>query len=289
MIPQIYLRKGKEESLLRRHPWIFSGAIDHIKAEEESDFAEGALVEVYTRQGEFMALGHYQVGSIAVRVLTFEREEIDQAWWNLRIAVAYDVRRTLDLTDNPATTCYRLVHGEGDSLPGLVVDIYGPVAVIQCHSAGMYHARMQIAEALRTVYGARLTAIYDKSSQTLPFKAALGAVDGYCGEPRTMRRTSFWKTASGSASTGKRDRKRASSSTSAKTASWSNATPRAAPYSTPSATRAGSRSTPSRAAPGKSARWTLPNAPWRWPRRTCSSTSATMRPTRRSPPTRWTT
>ena len=179
MIPQIYLRKGKEESLLRRHPWIFSGAIDHIKAEEESDFAEGALVEVYTRQGEFMALGHYQVGSIAVRVLTFEREAIDQAWWNLRIAVAYDVRRTLDLTDNPATTCYRLVHGEGDSLPGLVVDIYGPVAVIQCHSAGMYHARMQIAEALRTVYGARLTAIYDKSSQTLPFKAALGAVDGY--------------------------------------------------------------------------------------------------------------
>ncbi|WP_418192605.1 class I SAM-dependent rRNA methyltransferase, partial [Alistipes sp.] len=179
MIPQIYLRKGKEESLLRRHPWIFSGAIDHIKAEEESDFAEGALVEVYTRQGEFMALGHYQVGSIAVRVLTFEREEIDQAWWNLRIAVAYDVRRTLDLTDNPATTCYRLVHGEGDSLPGLVVDIYGPVAVIQCHSADMYHARMQIAEALRTVYGARLTAIYDKSSQTLPFKAALGAVDGY--------------------------------------------------------------------------------------------------------------
>ena len=108
-----------------------------------------------------------------------QREEIDQAWWNLRIAVAYDVRRTLDLTDNPATTCYRLVHGEGDSLPGLVVDIYGPVAVIQCHSAGMYHARMQIAEALRTVYGARLTAIYDKSSQTLPFKAALGAVDGY--------------------------------------------------------------------------------------------------------------
>ena len=154
MIPQIYLRKGKEESLLRRHPWIFSGAIDHIKAEEESDFAEGALVEVYTRQGEFMALGHYQVGSIAVRVLTFEREAIDQAWWNRRIAVAYDVRRTLDLTDNPATTCYRLVHGEGDSLPGLVIDIYGTTAVVQCHSVGMYRSRMQIAEALRTVYGA---------------------------------------------------------------------------------------------------------------------------------------
>ena len=179
MIPQIYLRRGKEESLLRRHPWIFSGAIDHIEAEEESDFAEGALVEVYTRPGEFIAQGHYQVGSIAVRVLSFEREPIDQAWWNRRIAVAHDVRRTLSLTDNPATTCYRLVHGEGDSLPGLVVDIYGTTAVIQCHSAGMYHARQQIAEALRTVYGDRLTAIYDKSSQTLPFKADLGAVDGY--------------------------------------------------------------------------------------------------------------
>ena len=179
MIPQIYLRRGKEESLLRRHPWIFSGAIDHIEAEEESDFAEGALVEVYTRPGEFIAQGHYQVGSIAVRVLSFEREPIDQAWWNRRIAVAHDVRRTLSLTDNPVTTCYRLVHGEGDSLPGLVVDIYGTTAVIQCHSAGMYHARQQIAEALRTVYGDRLTAIYDKSSQTLPFKADLGAVDGY--------------------------------------------------------------------------------------------------------------
>ena len=85
MIPQVYLRKGKEESLARRHPWIFSGAIDYIKAEEE-EFAEGALVEVYTRAGEFIAQGHYQVGSIAVRVLSFEREAIDQAWWNRRIA-----------------------------------------------------------------------------------------------------------------------------------------------------------------------------------------------------------
>ena len=179
MIPQIILRKGKEESLLRRHPWIFSGAIDHIRAEEESDFAEGALVEVYTHQGEFIAQGHYQVGSIAVRVLSFEQEPIDQAWWNSRIAVAYDVRRTLSLTDNPDTTCYRLVHGEGDALPGLVVDIYGTTAVIQCHSVGMYHARQQIAGALRATYGERLTDIYDKSSQTLPFKADLKAVDGY--------------------------------------------------------------------------------------------------------------
>ncbi|MCM1151523.1 MAG: class I SAM-dependent rRNA methyltransferase [Alistipes sp.] len=178
-MPQIHLRKGKEESLLRRHPWIFSGAIDHILAEEESDFAEGALVEVFTRAGDFIAQGHYQVGSIAVRVLSFERETIDQAWWNRRLAVAYDVRRTLGLTDDPATTCYRLVHGEGDSLPGLVVDIYGSTAVVQCHSVGMYRARQEIAAAIRSVYGERIAAIYDKSSQTLPYKADLGAVDGY--------------------------------------------------------------------------------------------------------------
>jgi len=179
MIPQVCLRRGKEESLARRHPWIFSGAIDHIRAEEETDIAEGALVEVYTRAGDFIALGHYQIGSIAVRVLSFEREPIDQAWWNRRVAVAYDVRRTLGLTDDPATTCYRLIHGEGDSLPGLVVDIYGTTAVVQCHSVGMYRARCEIAEAIRAVYGERIAAIYDKSSQTLPYKAGLGAVDGY--------------------------------------------------------------------------------------------------------------
>ena len=94
MTPQVYLRKGKEESLMRRHPWIFSGAIDHIKAEDESEITEGALVEIYTRTGDFIALGHYQIGSIAVRVLTFDKEPIDQDWWNRRIAVAYDVRRT---------------------------------------------------------------------------------------------------------------------------------------------------------------------------------------------------
>lgn len=179
MIPQIYLRRGKEESLLRRHPWIFSGAIDYIKAEEESEIAEGALVEVFDHKGTFIARGHYQIGSIAVRVLSFEREEIDQAWWNRRLRVALDVRRTLALTDDPSTTCYRLVHGEGDSLPGLVVDIYGSTAVVQCHSVGMYRSRQQIAEAIRAAYGDRITAIYDKSSQTLPFKADLGAVDGY--------------------------------------------------------------------------------------------------------------
>ncbi|MDE6624030.1 MAG: class I SAM-dependent rRNA methyltransferase [Alistipes sp.] len=179
MIPRIILKRGKEESLLRRHPWIFSGAVDYIEAEQEEQIAEGALVEVCTRSGDFIAQGHYQVGSIAVRVLSFEREPIDQAWWNARISVAYDLRRTLGLVENPSTTCYRLVHGEGDSLPGLVVDIYDTTAVVQCHSVGMYRSRMEIAEAIRTLYGDRIRAIYDKSSQTLPYKAGIGAVDGY--------------------------------------------------------------------------------------------------------------
>lgn len=179
MVPQLVLRRGKEESLRRFHPWIFSGAIDYIKAEEASEIVEGALVEVYTHSGEFIAQGHYQIGSIAVRVLSFTQEAIDRAWWERRIAIAYDVRRTLSLTDNPQTTCYRLVHGEGDSLPGLIIDIYGTTAVVQCHSVGMYRARKEIAEAIRAIYGERITAIYDKSSQTLPYKADLGAVDGY--------------------------------------------------------------------------------------------------------------
>ena len=179
MIPQVFLRRGKEESLLRRHPWIFSGAIDYIRAEEEAEIAEGALVDVYTRSGEFIARGHYQIGSIAVRVLSFEQEPIDDAWWRRKIAVAYDVRRTLSLTDDERTTCYRLVHGEGDGLPGLVVEVYGTTAVVQCHSVGMYRARQQVAAALREVYGDRLTAIYDKSSQTVPYNARLNAVDGY--------------------------------------------------------------------------------------------------------------
>ena len=175
---KIYLRRGKEESLLRRHPWIFSGAIERVECKDE--IKEGEIVEVYTKAGDFIARGHYQIGSIAVRVLTFEKDEkIDQEWWNKRIAIAHDVRRSLSLTENEKTNCYRLIHGEGDSLPGLVVDIYDTTAVVQCHSVGMYLSRMAIAEALRNTYGERITAIYDKSSQTVPFKAGLNAVDGY--------------------------------------------------------------------------------------------------------------
>ncbi len=174
MAAYIQLKRGKEESLRRFHPWIFSGAIERIAGEP----AEGDIVEVRTRGGDFIALGHYQIGSIAVRVLSFENLAIDQQWWNRRVAVAADLRRTLGLRDNPLTTCYRLIHGEGDSLPGLVVDIYDRVAVVQCHSVGMYRSRSQIAEAIRTVMP-EIEAIYDKSSQTVPYNAQLGAVDGY--------------------------------------------------------------------------------------------------------------
>ena len=176
--PRIFLRRGKEESLLRRHPWIFSGAIGRVECPSDT-IAEGEIVDVHTAAGDFIARGHYQIGSIAVRVLTFAQEPIDAAWWRALIRSACEVRRTLGLIGNAATTCYRLVHGEGDSLPGLVIDIYGTTAVVQCHSVGMYRSRMQIAEALREVYGERLAAVYDKSSQTVPYKAGLNAVDGY--------------------------------------------------------------------------------------------------------------
>ncbi|MBE6175950.1 MAG: class I SAM-dependent rRNA methyltransferase [Rikenellaceae bacterium] len=178
MINTIHLRRGKEESLLRRHPWVFSGAIERI-TEGPRPLLEGDIVDVVTKQGEFIARGHWQIGSIAVRVLSFEREEIDQAWWNRRLAEARTLREALGLVGNTETSCYRLVHGEGDLLPGLVVDIYNRTAVVQCHSVGMYLSRQAIATAIREAFGDSIDAIYDKSSQTLPFKADLGAIDGY--------------------------------------------------------------------------------------------------------------
>lgn len=175
MIKKIYLRRGKEESLQRRHPWVFSGAIEGVSAEPE----EGELVDVVTLKGDYIATGHYQIGSIAVRVLTFEQQDINQAWWNNRVEAALLVRRAIGLANSESTTCYRLIHGEGDSLPGLIVDIYNKVAVVQCHSVGMFLSRDEICEAIKDTFGDKITAIYDKSSQTVPFNANLGAVDGY--------------------------------------------------------------------------------------------------------------
>ena len=171
----IILRKGKEESLKRFHPWIFSGAVHHI----EGDPAEGDIVEVLNSEGRFIALGHWQVGSIAVRVLTFNRQKIDAEFWKKRLSSALDVRRSIGVAGTSYNNMYRLVHGEGDNLPGLIIDIYGKNAVMQAHSVGMHVCRMEIAQALKAVMGNDLKAVYYKSETTLPFKASLGQENGF--------------------------------------------------------------------------------------------------------------
>lgn len=210
----IVLRKGKEESLGRFHPWIFSGAIHHT--EGEAPLEEGDIVEVLAFDGRFLAIGHWQIGSIAVRVLTFKRQRIDQAFWQKRLAAALDVRKAIGVTEVAAPLClpqgggkevsprgncplvaeqlgsvsdggpkglegaiFRLVHGEGDNLPGLVIDIYGSTAVMQAHSVGMHVCRGELAAALKEVMGDSLKAIYYKSETTLPFKAQLGQENGF--------------------------------------------------------------------------------------------------------------
>ena len=171
----IYLKRGKEESLRRFHPWIFSGAIHHIEGQQE----EGALARVLTADGDYIATGHWQIGSIAVRVLTFDDEPIDAAFWQRRLLAALDVRKAIGVAASPHNSTYRLVHGEGDHLPGLVIDIYGPTAVVQAHSVGMHCCRQQIAEALQQVMGDTVQHIYYKSETTLPFKADLGQENGF--------------------------------------------------------------------------------------------------------------
>ncbi len=172
---KIFLKRGKDESLRRFHPWIFSGAIHHFEGKP----AEGDLVRVFTAEGEFIAVGHWQIGSIAVRVLSFDDEPIDDAFWQHRLQVALDARRSMGVADNPQNDTFRLVHGEGDNLPGLVIDVYGPTAVLQAHSVGMHLVRQQIADALKAVMGPRLQNIFYKSETTLPFKADLGQENGF--------------------------------------------------------------------------------------------------------------
>lgn len=166
---KVYLKPGKEESLKRFHPWVFSGAIARIEGEPE----EGEIVDVFTSKKEFIACGHYQVGSIVVRVLSFTQQEIDRDFWRQKLQVAKDLRVALGLIGNPENNTYRLVHGEGDNLPGLIIDVYDHTAVVQAHSAGMHVFRMEIAEALSEVMGNIVQNIYYKSETTLPFKADL--------------------------------------------------------------------------------------------------------------------
>ena len=167
---KIYLKKNKEESLKRLHPWIFSGAI--LKMDE--GIAEGDVVDVVGYNGEFIGKGHYQIGSIAVRMLTFSEEDIDEAFWQKRLLSALQMRIAIGVADNKNNDTYRLVHGEGDNMPGLVVDCYGKTAVIQAHSVGVHYQRNMIAKALKKVLGDRAENVYYKSETTLPFKADLG-------------------------------------------------------------------------------------------------------------------
>ena len=168
MMKQVRLRKGKEESLKRFHPWVFSGAIASI----DEGITEGEVVRVVTNSGDFIAVGHYQEGSIAVRVLTFSDVQIDDEFWHSRLASALKMRQAIGIADNPDNNTYRLVHGEGDNLPGLIIDVYGKTAVMQAHSIGMHLCRKAVARALKDVMESRISHIYYKSETTLPFMTA---------------------------------------------------------------------------------------------------------------------
>lgn len=171
----VTLKRGKEESLRRFHPWIFSGAISHI----DEGVAEGDVVNVYASTGEFLAVGHYQIGSIAVRVLSFREVPIDAAFWESRLESALQMRIAIGIADNPDNNTYRLVHGEGDNLPGLVIDCYGATAVMQAHSVGMHVCRHEVCQALLHVMGHRIAHVYYKSETTLPYKADLRQENGF--------------------------------------------------------------------------------------------------------------
>ncbi len=175
MYKSVYLKRGKEESLLRFHPWVFSGAIQRM----DEGIGEGDLVRVLTENGGFIAVGHYQIGSIAVRVLSFRDVEIDEKFWESRLASALQMRISIGIADNPQNNTYRLVHGEGDNLPGLVIDCYGKTAVMQAHSVGIHVCRKEIANALMKVMGNRIEHVFYKSETTLPFKAELGQENGF--------------------------------------------------------------------------------------------------------------
>ena len=179
---KVILKRGREESLLRFHPWVFSGAIAQVQGSP----AEGDLVAVHASDGSQLAYGHYQIGSIAVRVLSFDDSALYPEFWETMLARALQVRIAAGLHTSEhscggaaETNCYRLVHGEGDNLPGLIIDYYDGVCVMQAHSVGMFRAKKQISAALQKVYGDQLKAVYDKSSGTAPYKAGLELIDGY--------------------------------------------------------------------------------------------------------------
>lgn len=180
---KVVLKKGKEESILRFHPWVFSGAIDRI----EGTVQEGDVVVVHASDDHFLGIGHSAIGSIAVRIFSFQNIFPDLNFWCEKIASAYQLRRNIGLTLRSQTNVFRLIHGEGDGMPGLIVDFYNGTAVLQAHSVGMWLIRELLTEALKMVLGNQLEAVYDKSSKTLPFKASIEPVDGYLYGKQTTR------------------------------------------------------------------------------------------------------
>lgn len=178
---KIWLKRGKEAALKRFHPWVFSGAI----YKKDDQLQDGEIVQVLDAKDQVLGVGHFQDGSISVRILSFTLREIDAAFWQEKISLAYRYRKQLGLTNSTATNCYRLVHAAGDGLPGLIIDMYGETAVLQCHSIGMHQQRSLILDALKDVYGDRLKAVYDKSENTLPsIYAAQFSNDNLFGEAR---------------------------------------------------------------------------------------------------------
>ena len=179
MYKTVHLKKGKEESLGRFHPWVFSGAIHHIDGRPE----EGDVVRVISADGKFLAVGHIQIGSIAVRVLSFDDTTIDRNFWKERLSAAYGVRKSIfpqwTNENGKLTNAFRLIHGEGDGLPGLVIDVYDRTAVMQAHSVGMHVSRHEIADALSEVMEGVIDNIYYKSENTLAYKASEDGGNGF--------------------------------------------------------------------------------------------------------------
>lgn len=179
--PKIILKRGKEISLFRRHHWVFSGAI----FQQDATLQNGDLVEVLSSKNEFLGIGHFSQGSIMVRIISFEQREINQNFWDEKIATAFALRASLGLTDDAQTNVYRLIHGEGDHLPGLIVDYYNGTAVIQAHHVGMQAHRVQIAAAIQKTYGKTLSGVYDKSAETFPKNIGPILNEWILGKPAT--------------------------------------------------------------------------------------------------------
>lgn len=181
--PKVILKSGKDQSPRRYHPWIFSGAIKKIVG----NVTEGDLVMVTDNKDAFLAIGHYQMGSIAVRIVSFEPVDINFDFWKTKIQNAYNLRKNLNLINNENNNVYRLVHAEGDGLPGLIIDFYNGTAVLQVHSIGMYQNKESFVKILQEIYGNQLHAVYDKSESTIPYKSDVVAKNEYLlGKPKNM-------------------------------------------------------------------------------------------------------